>query len=218
MHLKTTLIFFLVCFFTITKGKGLTGTQIAHVNEMSHWYFCSDPEKLQKVLNKFGIHKEFYYNNTDTNNIRAMKILMFLVDIDKMGDDQQAEKLNIEDVQKICSEFCKIRNDGNGLIDKEQFIELIDTIEYDGLIGNAETLNPTDESKNEAILHIKEDINKDYRKDFNLASVLFKILLHRATLKNTTFGYDKNDDYWKNLFQEINKLLNVDSTSNHLLN
>ncbi|XP_050541539.1 uncharacterized protein LOC126905652 [Daktulosphaira vitifoliae] len=210
MHLKTTLIFFSICFFTSTKSKGLTATQLAHVKEMMHWYFINNRDVIQKVLKEFGIKEEYDYNPTDMNNVKTNKILLFLVDVDKIGDNQMVEKLNKVDVENIYAEFCKVHKDGNGLIDKEQFIELIDAIGYSGLIKNAETLDKNaDESNNDILLDFKKDIKNDCHKDFNLADVLYKVLLHRTKLKKTEFGYNEDNIYWCNLFLKFNKQFNV---------
>ncbi|XP_050541534.1 uncharacterized protein LOC126905649 isoform X2 [Daktulosphaira vitifoliae] len=205
MHLQTTLILFSICFFTSTKSKGLNANQLAHVKEM-HWYIINDHDILQKVLKKFDIKEEYDYNPTEEKGERLDKILNFLVEVNKWGDDKNVEKLDINDVKRILTQLNKFSSYKYGLLYEEDFRNFMNNNINIFLIESKVTLNNEDMVKIKmAIRYLINDINKNRNWDYyDLGDVLLIVLKYKAECNKTKFG-EINDDVIHDKLNDISK-------------
>ncbi|XP_050541523.1 uncharacterized protein LOC126905645 isoform X2 [Daktulosphaira vitifoliae] len=199
MHLKTILIFFLVCFFTSTKSEGLNAPQIKHYQWLI--YVHSNREIIKRVLMANNI-EEIYkdYNNEDQLPIRFYKLLKFLVNVEKCGDDaKNVEKLNQNDLNNISTKFCDLDKDNDGRIEKSLCIKLIDSIGYSDLFGIEDIDGKNIEI---AVSELKKKIN-DGQHLYDIGDVMLKVLSIRAQLKKTEYGEIENFDRIDHLFKKI---------------
>ncbi|XP_050547932.1 uncharacterized protein LOC126909539 [Daktulosphaira vitifoliae] len=128
MHLKTILIFCSFCFFTGIISVGLNVRQIDLFEKLIISYKYGDNINLiQHALLCHDIEETYNdYNVDDEKTVRIFKILNFLVKVNKTSDNKKVEKLGINEVQLISNKFSNLDTDNDCLIDKEQFITLID--------------------------------------------------------------------------------------------
>ncbi|XP_050542393.1 uncharacterized protein LOC126906133 [Daktulosphaira vitifoliae] len=176
MHLKSILIFFLVCFLTDTMSEGLNAIQIQCflklVKSLRHY----NTEAVNKVLKYFRINEEYKYNCEDKTYVRAFEILKFVVQFNKLCDNKQLENLSIEEVELISTEFNKLA-DNEKLIDGDQYVYLISIIGKD--VGCENKLNDW-----------SEKIKSRYY--FEFGDVLLDALRYRAQIKKTIIGEIEN--------------------------
>ncbi|XP_050541547.1 uncharacterized protein LOC126905655 isoform X4 [Daktulosphaira vitifoliae] len=127
MYLKTVFIFCLVGFFNNTESKGLNEIQIKYYQRLIYDY--TDLEFIKSILKENGI-KEIYndYNNKDRVQIRLYKLLKFLVNVEKCGDDaKNVVKLTQKNFNIIANKFRDLDKNNFGLIDISQCVQLIGT-------------------------------------------------------------------------------------------
>ncbi|XP_050541549.1 uncharacterized protein LOC126905656 [Daktulosphaira vitifoliae] len=178
MHLKTFLMFFSVCFFIGTMSIGLTAHQINFFQKLIWEY--DDIETINRALLCSGIEENYNdYSLEDTPGVRLIKIMNFLVGVEKWGDNKKVEKLNIEEVKKISTEFYTIDINKNGHLEKEEF---------------------TNFSFNHYFIEIKEKFCDIFEKSVmydlikvphlrsDICDVMLKVLKCRALINNTEYG------------------------------
>ncbi|XP_050542150.1 uncharacterized protein LOC126905977 isoform X4 [Daktulosphaira vitifoliae] len=189
MHLKTILIVYLMCFFNGITNEGLNLRQIELFEAL---IFSKHGKKMYKIKDALIGHniQETYndYKLDDKFSVRIFKILKFLVKVKKTGDDKKAEKLDINDVEIISNVFCNLDTDNDGLINKEKFITLIDSIGYCSSTGNVVTLNENNNEKlKSTLVDMKKNINDQKHTLYRFNDVLITILFYKAKFKNTYF-------------------------------
>ncbi|XP_050541546.1 uncharacterized protein LOC126905655 isoform X2 [Daktulosphaira vitifoliae] len=207
MYLKTVFIFCLVGFFNNTESKGLNETQIKYYQRLI--YGNTDLEFIKGILKENGI-KEIYndYNNKDREAIRLYKLLKFLVNVEKCGDDEaNVVKLDQDDFNIISTKFCELDEFNLGVIEISQRINLIDSYLSTILIRSTKKDEKVDENIDE---EVDEKVDKkkiqiiisNLRYKYNngahyndLGDVILKVLSAWKTHSKKTIEYGEIEDF-----------------------
>ncbi|XP_050539910.1 uncharacterized protein LOC126904732 [Daktulosphaira vitifoliae] len=205
MHLKTILIFCSFSFFNDTMSEGLNIFHIDFFDTLIMYKYGENTTRIKDALLCHGIRETFNnYNLEDDKSVRIFKIFNFLVGVEKTGDEKTIEKLNENDVQIISNIFSNLDTDNDGLINKEKFITLIDSIGYCSSTGNVVTLNENDnENLKSTIVNLKKDINDEKITIYGFSKVLIRVLFYKAQFKNTDFGEGQYLHYTKRTISNL---------------
>ncbi|XP_050541533.1 uncharacterized protein LOC126905649 isoform X1 [Daktulosphaira vitifoliae] len=205
MHLKTILIICSVCFFTGTMSNGLNAKQIRFFQKLI-WHY-GDIRMINHTLKCTGVNEIYKcYNTHEEKGERLDKILNFLVEVNKWGDDKNVEKLDINDVKRILTQLNKFSSYKYGLLYEEDFRNFMNNNINIFLIESKVTLNNEDMVKIKmAIRYLINDINKNRNWDYyDLGDVLLIVLKYKAECNKTKFG-EINDDVIHDKLNDISK-------------
>ncbi|XP_050530627.1 uncharacterized protein LOC126899617 isoform X2 [Daktulosphaira vitifoliae] len=144
----------------------------------------------------------FFYQHKDPLPIRFYKLLKFLVNVAKCGDDaKNVEKLYLYDFNNISTKFFDLDTDNDGRIDKSLCIKLIDSIGYSDLFRIEEKDGKIIEI---AVSELKNKIN-DGQHIYDIGDVMLKILQIRAQLKKKEYGEIEDFDHIDHLFKKVSR-------------
>ncbi|XP_050542174.1 uncharacterized protein LOC126905993 [Daktulosphaira vitifoliae] len=145
MHLKTIIIFCLVCFFTDTMSNGLNAIQIQFLRILVKKF--NKIGEVNKVIQCFNINEEYHYNTEVHENKRVNDILHFMYQYDKAGDgiklpgdQKEIMRLDKYDLDIVFHHFFRIVLNNNGIIEFSEYKSLIDSFEYNDLIKDKNEL------------------------------------------------------------------------------